>query len=165
MTTDRPETGGEPGGPFQERREARGAALQMLYQCEVGQVPPEEALDAYRHLPPEDRAKGPGALEFAARLVIGTTRSLEEIDPVIEAHSEHWRAARMNVVDRQILRMAVYQFLHVRDVPPVVVIDESVELARTFGGDESSRFVNGLLDAIRKQLDLRPETSDPESIS
>lgn len=140
--------------PFAERRLAREAALQALYACEVGGVDAEEALTAHAEILEQPaRLETPGAREFAARLVLGTERSMEEIDPLIAGAAEHWRPSRMAIVDRLILRLAVYQMLHVPDVPPVVVIDESVELARRYGGDESGGFVNGVLDAIRKKLE------------
>jgi N utilization substance protein B len=139
--------------PFADRRRAREAALQVLYACEVGGVEAEEALAAHAEILEQPaQLDTADAREFAARLAIGTARSAEEIDPIIAGASEHWRPSRMAIVDRVILRLAVYQMLHVPEVPAVVVIDESVELARSYGGDESSRFVNGVLDAIRKKM-------------
>jgi N utilization substance protein B len=127
----------------------------MLYACELAGVGPEEAIAAHAEILGQPaQLETPEAREFAARLVVGTARSLEEIDPIIAASAQNWRPERMAIVDRLILRLAVYQMLHVPDVPPIVVIDESVELARSYGGDESSRFVNGVLDAIRRKLEL-----------
>lgn len=136
----------------------------MLYQCEVGGVDADEALAAHAEIEQPGRLATAEAREFAARLVIGTTRSLDEIDPLIAAATEHWRPERLAIVDRLILRLACYQMLHVADVPAPVVIDEAVELARTFGGDESGRFVNGVLDAIRKKLagESRAAAIEPE---
>lgn len=142
-----------PNDRFGERRRAREAALQMLYQCEVAGVDAEEALAAHGEIDQPGRLQTPEAREFAARLVLGTERSVEEIDPLIAGCAQNWRPSRMAIVDRLVLRLAVYQLLHLPDVPPAVVIDEAVELARTFGGEESSRFVNGVLDAIRRKLD------------
>jgi len=137
----------------QERRRAREAALQMLYQCEVGQLSAAEAMAAYAEID-QSIAVAPGeAADFAVGLVEGTMGDLARIDPIIEASSEHWRLPRMSVVDRAVLRLAVYQFLHAPEIPHPVVIDESVELARRYGGEESSRFVNGVLDAVRRKLD------------
>jgi len=139
--------------PFGERRRAREAALQILYACEVAGIGPEEAIAGHAEIQGQPgQLETAEAREFAAHLVVGTMRSVEEIDPIIAGASEHWRPSRMAVVDRLLLRLAVYQLLHVTDVPPVVVIDESVELARVYGGEESSRFVNGVLDAIRKKI-------------
>lgn len=135
-----------------ERRRAREAALQMLYQCEVGQVAPAEAIALHPQIEQPGRLLPGEAADFASRLVAGTIETLDQIDPLIEGSSENWRLSRMAVVDRLVLRLAVYQFLRVPDIPAAVVIDESVELARTYGGEESSRFVNGVLDAIRRKL-------------
>jgi N utilization substance protein B len=125
----------------------------MLYQCDVGRVTAAEAMAAYAEMDQPARVDPGDAAEFAAVLVEGTTADLVRIDAIVEASSEHWRLSRMSVVDRAVLRLAVYQFLHARDIPPAVVIDESVELARRYGGEESSRFVNGVLDAIRRKLE------------
>jgi N utilization substance protein B len=153
VTTRSRPSGPRAADPFAERRRGREAALQILYACEVAGVGPEEGIAGHAEIEGQPaQLETAEAREFAARLVVGTARSVEEIDPIIAGASEHWRPARMAVVDRLILRLAVYQLLHVSDVPPVVVIDESVELARAYGGDESSRFVNGLLDAIRKKI-------------
>jgi N utilization substance protein B len=144
--------GDEPASEeFRARRRAREAALQMLYQCEVGRVAPDEAIAAYGEIEQEARLESPQAESFAARLVSGTVEHAGEIDPVIAASAEHWRPERMAVIDRLILRMAVYQLRHVPDVPPNVVINEAIELARRFGGEESGRFVNGVLDAVKRK--------------
>ncbi len=149
MTT-RP--GEEPASEeFRARRRAREAALQMLYQCEVGGVTPEEAIAAHGGIEQAARLDSPQAESFAARLVRGTVEHVPEIDPVVAASAEHWRPERMAVIDRLILRMAVYQLEYAPDVPPNVVINEAIELARRFGGEESGRFVNGVLDAIKRK--------------
>jgi N utilization substance protein B len=144
--------GGEPASAaLRARRRAREAALQMLYQCEVGRVTPEEAIAAQAAIEPAVRPASPEGERFASRLVTGTVGRLAEIDPLIAACAEHWRPERMAVIDRLILRMAVYQLLHEPDVPAAVAIDEAIELARRFGGEESGRFVNGVLDAVRRR--------------
>jgi N utilization substance protein B len=149
MTT-RP--GGEPASEeFRARRRAREAALQMLYQCEVGRIVPDEAIALYGQIEQEARLESPGAEAFAAQLVLGTVGHEDEIDPVIAQSAEHWRPERMAVIDRLILRMAVFQLRYVPDVPPAVVINEAIDLARRFGGEESGRFVNGVLDAIKRR--------------
>ena len=150
MTT---RAGDEPGNEeYRQRRRAREAALQMLYLCEAGGCSPEEAIATHGEIEQAVRpGSGPGEA-FASRLVLGTVEFVAEIDPVIAASAEHWRPERMALIDRLILRMAVFQMLHVPDVPPNVVIDEAVELARRFGGGDSGRFVNGVLDAIKRRL-------------
>ena len=93
---------------FRERRRAREAALQMLYQCEVGRVPPEEAIATHGEIEQATRMASADAEAFASRLVLGTVEHAGEIEPVIAASASHWRPERMAVIDRLILRMAVY---------------------------------------------------------
>lgn len=124
----------------------------MLYQCHVGGVAPDEAIATHGALEPAARPATPEGVAFAVRLVTGTVAAEGEIDPVIAACTEHWRPERMAIIDRLILRLTVYQLLHEPDVPPNVAINEAVDLAQRFGGDESWRFVNGVLDAIKRQL-------------
>jgi transcription antitermination protein NusB len=134
------------------RHQAREAALQILYFWEVGRTDPQQAIDAYFR---EHQPEAPDATRtYAAELVRGTIADLDALDRSIEQHSANWRLERLAAIDRLILRMAVWELLHQPDVPPAVVIDEALELARTFGADDSVRFVNGVLDAIRKG---RPE--------
>lgn len=125
----------------------------MLYQWEVGRAPIDEVLETFwahdadgaEPLPEDLRA-------FAAGIAGGVTGRVAELDPMIAAAAEHWRVERMNVMDRLVLRLAVYEFLHEPGTPGKVIINEALELARTFSGDESVRFVNGILDAIRRTL-------------
>jgi len=132
------------------RHRAREAALQILYFWEVGRAAPDEAIDAFFALHDPDATDAQRA--FAGELVRGTIAEIAEIDALIAARSEHWRLDRLAVVDRMILRMAVWELRHEHDTPAPVVIDEAIELARTFSTDDSVRFVNGILDAIRKGL-------------
>ena len=90
---------------------------------------------------------------FATRLAAGVAGTFSDLDPLIGQAAENWRIERMNVLDRLILRLAVYEFLHEPDTPAKVIINEALELARTFSGDEAVRFINGILDAIRKKLE------------
>lgn len=129
------------------RHQAREAALQILYFWEVGGTQPSQAIGAYfrEHLPDaSDEVKA-----FAANLVEGTIAGLAEIDRLIGQHSANWRFERLAAIDRLILRLAVWELQHQPDVPAAVVIDEALELARTFSSDDSVKFVNGVLDAIR----------------
>jgi N utilization substance protein B len=134
------------------RHRAREYALQMLYQAEVGEAPMAEVLSQFwRHetVPDDVRA-------FAERLALGTITSLDDIDRLLREGIEHWRLERLGAVDRGVLRLAVYEFLHEPDTPRVVIIDEAIELAKRFGGEESGQFVNGILDALRKRLENLP---------
>lgn len=133
------------------RHRARETALQMLYQWEVGRTSIDEVLRTFRLHDASEAV--PGDLDvFAVRLATGVTDVIGNIDPVITEAAEHWRLERMNVIDRLILRLAVYEFLHEPETPARIVINEALELARTFSGDDAVRFVNGVLDAIRRRL-------------
>ncbi len=131
------------------RHKAREYALQMLYQAEAAGAPMSEVLPHFwgdRDVPQEVRA-------FAERLATGAAGSLPEIDPHLIDSLDNWRLERLAIVDRNVLRLAVYEFLYETETPPVVVIDEAIELAKRFGGEDSGQFVNGILDALRKKLE------------
>jgi len=142
-----------PRGPAESRRRAREAALQMLYQAEVGHLSLPLVRGTFwavgedEPITPPDRTRA-----FAERLAEGTLAALGRIDPLIEAHSAHWRLERMPVVDRLILRLAVYELLEPGDTDAAVVIDEAVELAKRFSTPDAGKFVNGVLDAIRRAI-------------
>lgn len=120
----------------------------MLYQWEVGRVTPAEAVARHAEIEQDGPDLADAARRFARELVEGTIAHLETIDARIEAQAQHWRLERMAVIDRLILRMAVYEFLYRPDTPRTVVIDEAIELARTFSEQDAIRFVNGVLDGI-----------------
>jgi N utilization substance protein B len=136
------------------RRGARRAALQILYQWEIGGAALDDTLATYWDVREHDPVEGaPGAIdaEYAARLARGTVEHLADIDPLLEAQAENWRLSRMAVVDRLILRLAAYELRHEPDSPPAVVINEALELARTFSSEEAVPFINGVLDGIAKR--------------
>lgn len=138
------------GRSAKERHRAREAALQLLYQWEVGWAGTGglgDASEAYWRLNPAPDCRR----RFAAQLVEGTTANLDAIDALLEANAHNWRLARMAVVDRLIMRLAVYELAHT-DTPAAVVIDEALELARTFSGDGAISFINGVLDGISRSL-------------
>lgn len=139
-------------GAVGHRHRAREAALQALYLWEIGGVTTAEALDVYFHEHAADVRDD--VRSFATTLVEGTAADLPAIDALIGAHSQHWRLERLAVIDRLVLRLAVWEFRHESETPPAVVINEAIELARRFGTEDSVRFVNGVLDAIRKALEL-----------
>lgn len=97
---------------------------------------------------PQGRALINNAFEYARRLVTGTLEHGEAIDQLIRQHAENWRLERMPTIDRNILRLAIYEMLHEESVPKVVIVDEAIELAKKFGSENSGRFVNGLLDGV-----------------
>ena len=133
------------------RHRSRKRALQVLFEWDVRGEPVERAiLHFYESLYSEENEKVPKPDKFMEELVRGTVAGASEIDKKIEAKSEHWRLMRMPVVDRNILRLAIYE-LGLNAVPAAIIIDEALELARQFSSDESLPFINGLLDAIRRQ--------------
>ena len=133
-------------------RRARAAALQMLYQWEVGRVSAHEAIVTYWPARDESEDLPEPLQEFANALVNGTIRQVAEIDALLASHAQNWRVERMAVLDRLVLRLAVYEMLTEAGTPARVVINEALELAREYTGDEAVGFVNGILDAIRKHL-------------
>ena len=135
------------------RHRAREAALQILYQWEVGQSQVGRAAETLFELQWPDEGGAPQELrEFATALAHDTVSRIEAIDPLIAETAERWRPERMAVVDRLILRMAVCEMLRDPSVAPAVVINEALELARTFSTEDAVKFINGMLDAIRKKL-------------
>ncbi|NHM27836.1 transcription antitermination factor NusB [Desulfofundulus sp. TPOSR] len=149
------------------RRQAREAALQVLYQVDVARVDPEEALNHLREMASpnpgdsdesdqvnEEDAKiaylSPRDMLFARELVAGTLAHLKAFDRVIARLSRDWPLYRMAAVDRNIMRMALYEIFHREDIPNSVAVNEAVELAKTFGGPDSSRFINGILGRVVK---------------
>jgi N utilization substance protein B len=134
------------------RHRAREAAVQMLYQWEVGRVSMFEVGQTFWQNPPEGTPLTDDLRAFATSLAAGTAAHVSNIDPLIADAAEHWRIERMNVLDRLILRLAVYEFLHEPETPGKVIINEALELARSFSADDSVRFINGILDAIRRTL-------------
>jgi N utilization substance protein B len=138
------------------RHRAREAALQILYQWEIGKRDIDRSADTFFDLQWPNTDPPAGDLRrFATALARDTTERLGEIDPLIADTADHWRPERMAILDRLILRMAVCELLRDAATPPPVVINEALELARTFTTEESVKFINGMLDAIRKKIDAR----------
>jgi transcription antitermination protein NusB len=134
------------------RTRAREAALQMMYQMEIGRASAHEAIVTYWPVHDAGDALGEPLREFANGLVRGTLERMPEIDAMITAHAQNWRIERMAVIDRIVLRLAVYELVAEPETPARVVINEAIELARTYSGDEAVPFVNGVLDSVRKEL-------------
>ncbi|MBI4875478.1 MAG: transcription antitermination factor NusB [Acidobacteria bacterium] len=136
------------------RHRSREQALQVLFQWDQRRFPVDEAIEAYYgSLLREDEEFDvpPRRDKFMAELVRSAVARLEEIDDRIQKHSAHWRLDRMPAVDRNIIRLAVCELL-LGGTPPAVVIDEALELARRFSGEESVPFVNGVLDAVKREM-------------
>jgi N utilization substance protein B len=132
------------------RRKARELALQMLYQHDLSGNPPDAIVDTFEDL---QKSKA-NTRDFATRIFRGTVDHLGEIDEMITAQADNWRLSRMAVVDRNIIRMSVYEFMHENDTPKLVIIDEAIEIAKKFGTQKSSQFINGILDGILKRYNL-----------
>jgi N utilization substance protein B len=132
------------------RRTGRERALQALYQLEMGSLEPLSALEmAWASAPEEGTEKARAdARAFALELVQGVGGHQPEIDKLIEEHSHNWRLDRMAKVDRSVLRVAVYELRFRDDIPKKVTLNEAVELGKRFGTEESSAFINGVLDRI-----------------
>jgi N utilization substance protein B len=131
-----------------KRRKAREVALQCLYQLDQhGAEDPAPHGDEFWARHPVD----PDTQAFADALVRGSKQQQAKIDQLLGQYAEHWDLDRMAVVDRNILRMAVYELLWAPDVPPKAVINEAIEIAKKFGTTESSRFINGVLDRILRE--------------
>ena len=133
------------------RHRSRRRALQVLFEWDMRRDSIDRAISHYYDtLYSEENEKQPKQDRFMEELVRGTVANSDEIDKKIEAKSEHWRLQRMPVVDRNILRLAIYELTQ-QAVPAPVIIDEALELARQFSGDESLSFINGILDAVNRQ--------------
>ena len=133
------------------RRRSREHAVQILYQWDMRKQPIEESIDAfYSGLYSEENPERVPRDEFLEQLVRGTVEKAEEIDTLISGHAEHWRLERMPAVDRNILRLAIYEMRNT-ETPAAVAIDEALELARRFSSEESVQFVNGVLDAVHRK--------------
>jgi N utilization substance protein B len=148
------------------RHRAREAALQILYQWEIGQNDVLRAAETFFSLQWPDQTPPPGELQsLAADLANDTVRQLARIDALIAETSERWRPERMAVIDRLIMRLAICELLRPAGTPPPVIINEALELARTFSSEESVKFINGMLDAIRRKLEqpAEPRTLDDRS--
>jgi transcription antitermination protein NusB len=139
------------------RRKARVCALQMLFQFDVTKPRVDELTKMYWDSFGEEF--GEVDEEFASRLALGTISHIESIDELIKQRAENWRISRMAIVDRNILRLAIYEFLYEDDTPKTVVINEALEIARRFSTFEATQFINGILDAIKRDLETKESAS------
>ena len=142
------------------RRKARECALQMLFAADVAEMSADEVVRSYWAELGESELDET-AREFATRLAARTLSNLELLDERIRSRAEHWRISRMAVVDRNILRLAVYEFLY-EPTPRTVAINEALEIARRFSTYEATQFINGILDAIKLDLE-KPETKSSKA--
>ena len=163
-----------------KRRTAREMAVQMLFQSDLGGSPLPQIFNSFdlseylaREEPSDKKQERPAtpvdaraefartrrrveeAFQYAQDLVRGTIENQEKIDDLIRAQADNWRLERMPAVDRNILRLAIYEMLHREDIPPVVSINEAVDIAKKFSTEDSGKFVNGILDKVKGEL-MRP---------
>jgi N utilization substance protein B len=131
------------------RRKGRIIAFQALYFWEAAKVPPEETLDfSWLGEKPLDG----GMADFSRLLILGAIENINAIDAMISSHLKNWDFDRLNRVDLAILRMSVYTLMYQTDMAPSIVIDEAIGISKEFGTEDSYRFINGVLDNIRKTL-------------
>lgn len=138
-----------------QRRKAREHTLRILFQMEFEDSNPQEALGQYW----KSRKTTPEIKEYSTWLAKGIASNQKTIDSLIQSVSEHWRISRMALIDRNILRMAVFELLYEDNIAPAIVINEAIEIARRYSGDEAATFVNGILDAVRKSLEKEKKQS------
>lgn len=133
---------------MKKRRKAREAVLQILYQKDITDDKSPQAPEEFWI----ENPCLPDVMEFANLLVKGTLENLPKVDSLIENSSENWILSRMGVIDRNILRMAVYEMISGLDIPVKVILNEAIEIAKRFGTEDSPKFINGVLDQVRKTL-------------
>jgi N utilization substance protein B len=136
---------------LRKRRRSREFALQVLFQLNITKQDPIEAFAQSQ----ENFLKKESD-EFAEQIVLGVQEHLQEIDRLIEKYSENWRLDRISLIDRNILRMAIFELLYCEEIPSKVTLNEAIELGKRFGTDDSGSFINGILDRIQKEFVQKP---------
>jgi N utilization substance protein B len=131
-----------------KRRKARESTLQILFQLEFNDSDAEQAFRLYW----KDKKTARDVKDYCHWLLEGITVHRERIDENIQSVSKHWRVSRMPVVDRNILRMAVFELLYEEDIEPAIVINEAIEIAKKYSGEQAATFINGILDTLRKKI-------------
>lgn len=155
---------------MRRRTQARECALRILYQADITRRPIDQVAISYwedGELKDEE-TRNEEVITFANRLVLGVNGVLQVIDAKITQYATNWQLKRMAVIDRNILRIGVFELKHATDIPPKVAINEAVELAKKYGDLESSKFINGILDKIHKkelttEPPASPENADPDN--
>lgn len=141
------------------RRKSRELALQMLFQWEVGQHTPAHVVATF--LKPKEGDAPENA--FARELFQGTVDNIPALDPMLRQHASNWSLERMAAVDRNVIRLALYEMLHHKETASAVIINEALDIARRFSGEKSAHFVNGVLDAIRKTIPAQAAEANSKS--
>ncbi len=137
---------------LRRRRKSRESALQILYQLNITKQDVPAALTQFQ----EHFLSHAEADDFWERLVLGVLEHLPQLDRLIEQYSENWRLDRINMIDRSILRMALFELLFCKDIPPKVTINEAIDLGKRYGSEDSGSFINGILDRILNEVVRRP---------
>lgn len=134
------------------RRKSREFALQVLYQLNITKQDAIQVLTQFEgHFLSDGEAD-----EFLKRLVLGVLEHFPELDRLIEKYSENWRLDRINIIDRNILRMALFELLYCEEIPPKVTINEAIDLGKRYGSEDSGSFINGILDRIQNEVVRKP---------
>jgi N utilization substance protein B len=141
------------------RRKSRESALQVLYQLNITKQDPATALTQFQ----EHFSSDGEADDFLKRLILGVIEHFAQLDRLIEKYSENWRLDRIALVDRNILRMALFELLYCEEIPPKVTINEAIDLGKRFGSEDSGSFINGILDRIQNEVVKKP--IEPKSTS
>ena len=142
------------------RRKGRILAFQALYCWEASRIPAGELTD-FLWLEADKREKlDPGVEGLAQSLITGTLENLKHIDELIRKHLLNWDFSRLNRVDLAILRISSYALIYQKEMPASIIINEAIDISKVYGTDDSYRFVNGVLDAIRKTLESAEDTAD-----
>ncbi len=139
------------------RRRGREYALQMLYAMDLTGYPPDEVFAGFNAIQDLNR----DAFYYARRLVDGVHGHLDEIDAVLTRFAEHWKISRMAAVDRNLLRLGIYELMYLKDIPFPIIINEALEIVKEFSDQEGTQFVNGILDAASREF--RAEESGPKA--
>jgi len=134
------------------RRKSRESALQVLYQLNIIKQDATTALARFQ----EHFLSNEEVDDFLKRLVLGVLENLPQLDRLIEHYSENWRLDRINTIDRNILRMALFELLYCEEIPPKVTINEAIDLGKRFGSEDSGSFINGILDRIQNEAVKKP---------
>lgn len=134
------------------RRKSREFALQVLYQLNITKQDVITALTQFQ----EHFLSNGEADEFLKRLVLGVLEHCQELDRLIEQYSENWHLDRINIVERNILRMALFELLYCEEIPPKVTINEAIDLGKRYGSEDSGSFINGILDRIQNEVVRKP---------
>jgi transcription antitermination protein NusB len=134
------------------RRKSRESALQVLYQLDITNQDVTTALARFQ----EHFSSNEEVDDFLNRLVLGVLENLPQLDRLLEQYSENWRLDRINMIDLNILRMALFELLYCEEIPPKVTINEAIDLGKRYGSEESGSFINGILDRVQHKVVKKP---------